>query len=183
MSFQLVTAPTAEPVTATEAKDALRIDTSTEDTEITRLITMARQEVEDKLRMQIVTATWDLFLDCFPTKGFDIEKPPVQSVTSITYQDSADATQTLATTVYDTDLVSRPGRVRLAFGQSWPTTYDKPNAVTCRFTTGYGLPTDSPATIPETVKQLVILIVGREFDGRDISMQRQLLMERIGWTW
>jgi uncharacterized phiE125 gp8 family phage protein len=46
---------------------------------------------------------------------------PVASVTSVTSYGTDDAAAVLATTAYQTDLVSAPARIGLTTGWSWPT--------------------------------------------------------------
>lgn len=49
-----------------------------EDTLLTNLITAARRHVENVLRRALITQTWELWLDDFPTSGFEIPLPPLQ---------------------------------------------------------------------------------------------------------
>jgi hypothetical protein len=46
---------------------------------------------------------------------------PLQSVTTVKYYDASGVLQTLASTVYQVDTVSQPGRIVLAPTQIWPT--------------------------------------------------------------
>jgi uncharacterized phiE125 gp8 family phage protein len=166
MGLSLVTAPAAEPISATEAKAHCRVDHSLDDTLIGTLITAARQRIETWQRRQLVTATWDWKLDDFPRDGdrtFYVPLPPLQSITSITYVDADGNSQTLSSSVYTVDAVSEPGRIVEAYGQSWPATRKQPNAVTVRFVAGYGL----AAAVPEATKAALKLLVGHWFANRE----------------
>lgn len=142
-----------EPVTSTELKLYCGIDASytTDDDLLDAAITAGREFVENETGRQLPAATYDLTLDAFP-KMLYLPRAPVATVTSIKYQDGDDAEQTLATTVYETDLVDpeRVSRIVLKTGQQWPTTYSRLNAVVVRFTCGYAT---VPATLLATVKQ------------------------------
>lgn len=142
MSLFLVTAPAAEPVSLADVKLHLRVDTTAENDLIAGLNTTARQYAEAFTQRAIPQQTWDWKLDAFPCGSeFYLPKAPCISVTSISYVDTNGDSQTLATTVYDTDLPTGPharaGRIFLKYGQSWPQTRDIPNAVTVRFVAGY----------------------------------------------
>src|SRR4051812_2411410 len=89
----LVTAPTSEPITRTEVKLHLRVDVdiTAEDALIDAHIIAARRLVETHTGRQLITATWDLFLPGFPDCDvLALPNPPLQSVTSITYYDTAE---------------------------------------------------------------------------------------------
>lgn len=142
MTLSLVTAPTAEPVALADVKLHLRVDATAENDLIAGLNTSARDYVESFTRRAIPRQTWDYKLGAFPAGDeFYLPKAPCISVTSITYLDTDGASQTLATTVYDTDLptgpMARAGRIYLKYNQVWPQTRDIPNAVTVRFVAGY----------------------------------------------
>jgi hypothetical protein len=70
MNLTLVTPPASEPVSLTDAKLQCRVTISDDDTLITRLIVAARRYCETFLRRQLVTATWQMTLDTFPSRTF-----------------------------------------------------------------------------------------------------------------
>lgn len=166
MSLTLVTPPATEPVTATEAKLHLRVDHTTDDALITILIATARQMVEQITRRALITQTWDWKLDGFPA-CFDIPKPPLVSVTSISYVDTAGASQTWASTNYIVDApggpTAQPGRIAPAYGVSYPSTRSIINSVTVRFVAGYG----AASAVPEPLKQAVLLLIGHLYANRE----------------
>lgn len=166
MGLFLVTAPTAEPVTLAQVKLHLRVDDSVEDALLTGLIRAAREHVETVTQRALMTQTWDLKLDAFPCDGAAIEipKPPTQSVTSITYVDTAGVTQTWSSALYTTDLPSdpqgQPGRIVPAYQQVYPQTRDVPNAVTVRFVAGY----TAIGLVPDSIKAAMKILIGTWFD-------------------
>lgn len=139
--------PTAEPISLAQAKRQLRVDHTDDDTFITALIAKARNYVEHFCDVQIVAATFQQKWDCFPAcSEVWLDKPPLQSVSSITYVDSAGTTQTLATSVYTVVTGERPGKIKLAYNQTWPTTRAQPDAVTVTFRAGYLRPFTADAS-------------------------------------
>lgn len=167
MSLALVTAPAAEPLTRTEAKTHLRVDTSftADDTLIDALITTARQHVENHTRRALVTQTWDLFLDGFPSSNeICVPLPALQSVTSLKYTDSAGAVTTWSTANYIVDTAHAPGRIVPAYGVYWPVFTPSPsNPVAVRFVAGYG----AAAAVPEAIKAALKLLIGHWYENRE----------------
>jgi uncharacterized phiE125 gp8 family phage protein len=155
VSLVIATAPVEEPITAVEAKAHANVEYSTDDTLIGTLITAARQYAEDFLRRQIVTATWDWYLDAFPNV-FYVPLPPLQSITYIKYYDVDGTLRTLSSATYHTDIVSQPGRIACLPDYTWPSTESgRLNAVNVRFVAGYGAATAVPQNIKQAIKFLV----------------------------
>lgn len=145
---------TTEPVSTADAKLFLRITDETTDAEVEALVKAARMRVENECEIALINQTWTLKMDGFPDL-IELPRPPLSSVTSITYVDGDGTTQTLSSSVYTVDTTSRPGRVYLAYGQSWPTTRSVRHAVTVTYVAGYGSAASSvPAPLVHAVKIL-----------------------------
>ena len=158
-----VGSPVDWPISLQDAKDRLEFGTTTEDDDrkIQSLIPVAVEMVETDCQRAIVNRTWKLYMDEFPCEEIELRMPPIVSVTSVTYTDSDGATQTVSSTLYDTDLVGEPGRIRPASGTSgWPTAACVPNAVTVNFTAGYG---ETP--IPYTLIEAMLLALKALYYG------------------
>ena len=157
-------APDEEPLTLKQAKKQLRVelDETEEDELIRTLIKAARSAAETFLRRQLITATYELYLDAFP-KQIQLPHPPLQAVNSIKYIDADGAEQTLADSVYDVDIASMVGRAVLAYGESWPSTRAQIQAVTVNYDAGYGQRTAVPPDIIAGLK----LHVGHLFEHRE----------------
>ena len=153
-------APTAEPISLAQAKRQLRVDGTDDDTFIAGLITAARSYVENYCSSQLVVATYQQKLDKFPCGDtISLNYPPLIDVTSITYVDSNGTTQTLATTVYSVLTTEKPGKIKLKYGQSWPSIRSQPDAVTITFRAGYARPfTASGATMTFQYSEPVSLV-------------------------
>lgn len=148
-------APTTEPVSVDEVKDHLRVRFDTDDTLLGLYIGAARQWAEAYTQRQLITATWRLELESFPSEIL-VPHPPLASVTSITYTDAAGASQTLGASIYQTDIVSTPGRIKPSYGNSWPATRSGVyGAVKLTYVAGYGAASSVPDDIKLALKQLV----------------------------
>lgn len=157
MPLTLITAPASEPITAATAKLHAKVDVSADDSLFTTLIAAVRERCELATSRGLITQTWDWVLDRFPNDDFlEIPRPPLQSVTSVTYKDSAGTAQTWASTNYVVQAPSGPraarGRLALAYGKSWPSTYGQMGDVTIRFVCGYGTAgSDVPSLLIEAM--------------------------------
>lgn len=166
LALTCTTAPEQEPVSLEDAKEHLRVEGEDEDALIAMKLAAARSELEETIRRAIITQTWRLKLDAFPDGAGDIllPRPPLQSVTSITYVDADGATQTLATSVYEAQADEEPARVTLKYGQNWPAVRDQPNAVTVTFEAGYG---DSPEDVPAPLRAWLLLRMAELYENRE----------------
>ena len=186
MDLKQTVAPTVEPLSLAEAKAHLRVDITDDEDLITDLIKGARELAEVATNRQFLDATWQLKLDSFPVAGkpglvidadgsIRLPRAPVLTATqvAITYIDSAGASQTLATTVYGVDLASEPGRVYLLYNQTWPATRGQKRAVTITYHAGYGT---TSASVPETARNLVRLMVGDAYENRETMNGKQMPM-------
>lgn len=158
-----LTTPAAEaPLTMEEVKVSLRVTSDDEDSYIGALIVAAARYIENATARQLVTATWTMTLDCFHDV-IRLPKPPLRSVSSIQYVDSAGTTQTLSSALYQVDTASLPGRIIPAYGQSWPTTRDVMAAVTVVFLAGYG----GASSVPDELKLAMRLLIGHWYEHRE----------------
>ena len=155
MGLKVITPPTTEPVTLTEAKQYLRVDGTADDALITSLIKQAREWCEDYQGKRYITQTLELVLDAFPNVDIEFKAcSPVQSITTIKYTDKDNVETTLAATEYILDNDSFVNKTVLGYNKQWPTATLKPvNAVRIRFVAGYGV----AAAVPESVKWAMAL--------------------------
>jgi uncharacterized phiE125 gp8 family phage protein len=165
MALKLITAPAAEPVSTSEAKSHLRVDTTADDTYIGTLITVARQNVESHLRRALISQTWEVVLDAFPAGVIRLPKPPLASVTSIKYTDDEGNESTYSSDNYVVDSDTEPGRVVLKSGQTWPAvTLAAANGVRVRYVAGYGA---AGSNVPQAIRQAILLVIGSLYENRE----------------
>ena len=130
------TQPVANPVSLAEAKLHLRVDHSDEDVLIASLVNAATEWCEQFEGQAYMVRSYKAHLDTFSWE-VRLPSPPLIAVDSIQYYDANGDIQTLSTDIYTVDNDSVPGRVYLAFRESWPTTYNVPKSVVISYTAGY----------------------------------------------
>lgn len=177
----LKTAPTDTAITLAEAKQHLRIDSDFDDDNayITTLIGVATNMVEEFTRRRLITQTYNIFYDNFPPY-IDLQVGTIASVINIKYYDSNNIEQTLAASEYDLDKRINPGRIYQSDTGSFPSTYDRPNAVEVEFIVGA-----TASDVEAAIKQAMLIIVGRYYEQRQdvvlgtIATELPLMVEHI----
>jgi uncharacterized phiE125 gp8 family phage protein len=164
MALKLFAAAGTQPVTLAEAKAHLRVDTTDEDALITAFIVAATEMAEQHTGRALMTQTWDMTLDKFPD-ALELTRTPVQTITSVTYYDTAGALQTLAAPGYVLDAADGDDYAHItpAYGSEWPATRDQVNAVSVRYVAGYA----NAAAVPESIKAWIKLQVSALFENRE----------------
>lgn len=167
MSVSLITAPAAEPIAVAEVRAQLQLDTNDFDDYLLGLITTARQWAEKYTNRSFVTQTWAFKADYFyPDDVYGsiyLPKPPLISVSSITYVDTFGDTQTFSSAKYTVDTSGVMGRVYPVYNETWPATQCIPNAVNVTYQAGYGNQDD----IKEDIKHALKIIVSEMFRNRE----------------
>lgn len=194
MGLLLATAPTDEPISVDEAKAFCRLSDSQSDDLILMSIGAARVWVEEAyLRRALCTQTRRLTLEEFEGRCLRLPLPPLQSVTSITYVDTAGTTQTWAAanyqvvgavgTVTSASVVTPippQGYVVPAYAQTWPTAREQPEAVSVTYVCGYGSSAQVPDPIKHALKLLVLEMVERgNGDVAAVSPSCMTTVERL----
>ncbi len=162
----LFAAPLIEPCTLDELKGHLRITDSSEDELVIGYGVAARQTIESDrfpgLGISMITQTWDLYLDSFPS-GIDpiiFPKPPLQTITSVSWFDPTGAETVLDVSTYQLDNTIQPGEAtsmaRIFPNTGWPgVTTRKVNGVKVRGVAGFGdKTTDVPVPLTLALRQL-----------------------------
>jgi len=182
MALQRTIEPTVEPISLEEAKLHLHVTHSDEDSLIAIYIRAAREWTEGPsgfLGRALVTQTWRLTLDSFPTAEIKIPLPPLQSVVGVYYDDPSGVEQTISPDDYYVDNQSEPGWVLPVV--SWPTPLNAINAVRVDYVAGYGATADSPPSltgkIPFNIKAAMLLIIGHLHENRAQNIVGQAVGE------
>ena len=176
--------PAIEPVTVAEVKANAFIesDTSYDPFIEKQLIPTARVYVEEIAERSLITQTRAQYHDCLDTT-IRVRYGPVQSITSITYKDSAAASQTLTASLYTVDTASIPGRVVQAYNATYPSSIEDTNSVVVTAVCGYGT---TAASVPIIYRRAIILLstfwhnnraafaCGESDDATMMALQRML---------
>jgi uncharacterized phiE125 gp8 family phage protein len=175
-SLEVSVAPLLEPLTLQEVKDHLRTQfSSDEDAYLDALIVAARQAMEAELSLALLTQTRKLRLNGWPCSGcIWLPRPPVQSVTSITYLEStAGASTTLAATEYTLvgarttpDLSAPLGHIVPAYLKVWPSLWPVPENVTITYVCGWA----TRGAIPQAIRQAMLLTIADLYEQREVTI-------------
>jgi uncharacterized phiE125 gp8 family phage protein len=157
-------------MTLADAKVHLKVEDATDDGLIRALIGAAAEYAETFTRRRLLTQTWDLKLDDFPCAVIELPFPPVSSVTSVSYVDTAGDTQTWSSALYTATLPvgpqAAPATIEPIYGESFPSTRSQSSAVTVRFVCGYGAASDLPSSIVAAMK----LLIGHWYVNREAAI-------------
>lgn len=176
MATKVITPPTSEPVTLSEAKSHLRVDFADDDTYISGLISAARSYSEGFQKRSIPQQTLELSMDKFPvnsrTNGscaIQLHSGPVQSVSSVKYTKS-DVTVVTMTAGTDYLVNSRDQIVPVT---TWPVVdLISTDAIKIQYTAGY-------SSVPPATKQALLLLIGHWYENREaiIAQSRGVAQE------
>lgn len=168
-------AAAAYPVTLDDAKDHLREFSSDNDRYITLLIKAATSFAEAYTWRAFITQTRKLTTDYWPSSGvIKVPKPPLQSVTAITYIDTNGDTQTWSSDEYDVDIKTEPGRVVPAYGYLYPSARSDISAIEMTYKAGYG---DDPVDVPEDIRHAIKLLISHYYDIREPAIRGMTVTE------
>lgn len=178
MNLVTLVQPAVEPVTLTEAKAHLRVDSSDEDSTISMLITAARIHVERYTRRSLVYTAHRMRLDYWP---YDIELPRSPAITAaantvtgigyatprIRYYDENGDQQTLTYAAEDFDLLldDNPPRLVLYPDTTWPSLQTAlRGGIEVDWIAGYGL---TAASVPAPLRLCIRMLVSHWFEQRE----------------
>lgn len=161
----LVTPPAETPVSPTEAKAHLRVETTADDTLIAGLIAAATAHLDGWsgiLGRCLVEQTWrqdyDDFRSCLRLPLF-----PVLSITSVKYVDTDGVEQTVDSANYVLLNDERGAYVEFADGYSFPALNVGSAAVRITYVAGYG----AASAVPQAIKQAMLLLIGHWYENRE----------------
>lgn len=167
-SLVRATEPLIEPVSLSEAKHHLRVDSSDDDAYIAALITAARQWAEAYLDRTLVYTQWTMRMDTFPNE-IELPSPPMArsgtvTATSVTYTISdSQTTTTLSTAEYRVDREATPGVIRNLYGGSWPSHLMDQNAVQVTWWGGYGA---TGSDVPQAIRHGILMHLAHLYERR-----------------
>jgi uncharacterized phiE125 gp8 family phage protein len=161
MASILLAPPAVEPLSLTEAKDFLRVETADEDQLIAALIAAGRIHVEKQTGLALVTQSWRVVLDCWPGSGRIAVRPaPLQALAAARVFDFDGEARAVDLQAFVTD----PSTSTLAF---MPWTLPMPTQIAAGIAldvvAGFG---DAATDVPEPLRQAVRLFVAHWYENR-----------------
>lgn len=181
----LVTPPGVKPISLAEAKAHCHVDHADEDPLIDKLIDASTAHLDGWrgiLGRCIVNQTWKLNLEGFCDDEILLPLGDHVSITSVKYRDSANTQQTLSTAYYSGFQSERGPVVVLNTGYSWPTTYDREDAVEITWVAGFGA---TAASVPAAIRHAQLMLIAHWYDNRsavaigDPAMPMPLAVEAL----
>lgn len=172
MKRTLVTPPVYYPLVLDQVKAHLNIDYTNDDAYLQTLIAVATAKAEQITRRRLITQTWKLFLDQWPSGDIVLPFGKLSSVTHVKYTNTA-GTQTTwydstTTTYANIDTDSDPGRIKLNYGYSYPSASLSPdNPIEIQFVCGYGAHASQAITAASNASPIVVTIVGHGYTTGD----------------
>ena len=194
--LQTVTASSTRAVSVADFKSHARISTSADDTYIETLLDSAQQFIERNFGggRQLLSTVYDLVMDEFPASDAPIYLPrPPATLSSSTNVTITYYNTTAATTTVDEYLLLKPthGQAYLVPEpiELWPSTVaTRPDAVTVRYTAGYGT---SETAVPAGVRHAVKMLASHWYEMRepvitgtiasDVPLSVTALLQSYGW--
>jgi uncharacterized phiE125 gp8 family phage protein len=166
MRVEVVTPPGTEPLSVADAKLYCRVDHAAEDALFTSLAKAARQHLERLTGRALAEQTLQVTLPGFPRcKELPIPRPPLVSVTSVTYLDAdGDAVVLVEDTDYAVNTESLPGALYAESG--WPSTIrGRSDAVRIVYVAGHGAA--GAEALPENALVALRYLVSHWYTNRD----------------
>lgn len=175
MTYRSLTRSTqsvVEPVTITDAKAHLRVDTDDDNNYIMGLVAAARGWVEEYLDRSLVHTQWTMRLDGFPLNGLDnieLPRPPMATASgvtavAITYTTETGAVVVFPSNEYRVDRNSTPGTISPLYEQAWPVHRRDENSVMITWWGGYG---EDGRSVPTQIRHAILMLVAHWYDRRE----------------
>lgn len=181
MHVEVVTPP-AEVVSVDEAKAHLRVDFEDDDDLIEGMVAAATGALDGPdgilnraLSEQVLRATLEGFpyehhRAAWPSfshhhlrdhpRGLALRCEPIRAVSAVTYIAADGSEQTVDPATYQ---LTADGRLRLAYGQCWPSPRACDDPVTVTYSAGYD-------ALPKPLRAAILLMVGDLYENRDAQV-------------
>lgn len=182
-SDRIITAPTTQAITTAQAKEFLRLNHDDDDRFIDLLISVAAAEIETFTSYSLGVQTRLFTQDSAPDADyFEIPRRQVTAVSWVKYYNTEGSLTTFDAANYQSDFYTRPPRVALVSGASWPSLQTgKLGAFQCQYVSG-------SADTPNQIQLAILFIVARMYWGRnpditisDVSQAERLVMDFKLW--
>lgn len=165
--IETVASATGEIVSLDEAKRQLGVWDSADDSRVRLFLEAARNYCERWSETTLrLSATRTTACDRFPAGGWRLGYPPVTGVTSVTYYDSDNASQTWASSNYRVNITQHGvAEVEIDSQATYPVVYDRQDAVTVTYTTGWA----TAEAAPGDAKAAILLVLSHLYDAGDVK--------------
>jgi uncharacterized phiE125 gp8 family phage protein len=156
------------------ARRAARVDGDELDDDILTAAVAYTEAAEHLTGRAFVQGPWKAGYRAFAAEMI-LPKPPLVSVTRVTFYDPSGVQRTLDPQDYFVDVDAEPAVLTPAPGRTWPAALDRANTIEVQYAAGYGL---TEASVPKAVKQYVSARVQQQFSpvstAKDANFDRLL---------
>jgi uncharacterized phiE125 gp8 family phage protein len=198
----LVTGPAEEPVSVGEMCAHLELgDSAPEQAKAADLVADAREMIEEYAGIAMINQSWRLALDTWPhgqepwwdgvrqysrnelyseatMRSVVLPRSPLVSITSCTvYDEASNATVVTVANTFDVDTYSKPGRLTLKGGVTWPVALRASNAIEIVYVAGFGA---SAANVPGPLKRAVKQLAAYMYEHRGDACSAEDAMMKSG---
>ena len=178
MEYILLTDSAIEPISLSEVKTHLRIDTNDYDNILTPLIKTARNLAESYTGRDFINKTWELYLDSFQS-GLELKKTKLQSITSFQYILN-NVLITFDSSKYYFTKSENYSKIYLKSSESFPSFDDIKQAIKITFVSGYGATTND---IPQGLKNALLNHIAYLFENAgDCSDTKEIYQNYLPYT-
>jgi uncharacterized phiE125 gp8 family phage protein len=162
MAAILIEAPASEPISLADANNYLRVQHDADDALIASMISSARSQVESRTRRALMTQSWRIVLDRWPSSGA-VASPvsPLREIVAARVRDETGEPQALDTDIFIPNTASSSGLI--AFDAS-RVIHPIPNlaGIEIDIEAGYGAAADIPAPLVQAIR----LLLARAYEYR-----------------
>jgi len=166
MTLELTAAPAAEPVSVSDAKDWLRISHAADDALILSLIRAAREHVETRTGLALITQSWRERLDDWPrdrlsASGLAVQlaRAPLVSVEAVRVRGRHGALTDWNSAEYRVE-TGEPGRLVAILPFALPRPEARGGGIEIDFTAGYG---ETPDEVPAPLRAAILHLVAASY--------------------
>lgn len=173
MRLTVVTPAATEPFTKSTWQPHLRLDPDEFGNHVDDVIIgsvylpAARDYLERHTGRRLVSQSLKATMRTWPGPAIELPVLPVTAVDSVSYYDSNNQLQILSSSTYALDADDWTATIELNTGYSWPSIYDRADAVQIEFTAGY-------VAMPPALSHAVLLLLGHAYENREASIQAAL---------
>jgi uncharacterized phiE125 gp8 family phage protein len=155
-----VSAPSGAVLSIGEIRHHVAQALEDDDAQLQALEQAAQRHVETYLGRAVLQRTRRAWYDGPFTGPVVLLPEPATSITSLTVYDEEDTPTTVAATVYQKDTVSRPARIVLRSGQSWPVDLREAHAIAIEYVDGWA----TGAAVPANIRQALLLLIAHLYE-------------------
>jgi uncharacterized phiE125 gp8 family phage protein len=175
MAAILIEPPASEPLSLGEAKTYLRVGHADEDALISSMISAARLQVEARTRRALITQTWRIVLDRWPSSSA-VSSPvsPLREVLSARVRNEAGEAEELDSEIFISNTASSPGLIVFDAGRVVHPAQETAG-IEIDFEAGYGGASDVPAPLVQAIR----LLLARAYEYRERADKSEAVPDGI----